>query len=123
MLSYILKAVIFIISLGLLFAWNRSTFSAEKYSSFFGMRAETTAAKSLVRGNIGGLYLSLFLMTCFFVFNSDWAYPLSVIAVAIVLGRLFSFYFDGYSKVILYAFFLEVISALILLLFSFSVVV
>lgn len=122
MLPYLLKILLVLISLGLLLAWFRATFNTSKYSSFVGLKLESPAAKSVVRGNVGGLYLSIFVMTCLFLLDEMWAYPLSIIVCTIIIGRLYSFYLDGYSKLMLHATAIEIVSAVILLLFVFSVI-
>ena len=122
MLTFLLKLILFTTSLGLLTAWYRATFSTKKFSSFLGLNINNTNAKSIVRGNIGGLYLSIFVMTVLFLFNPIWAYPLLTVVFAILFGRLVSFYFDGYSKLVAYATVIETFNAVILLLFSLDIV-
>ena len=117
MFFHLLKIFLFIVSTGLLFAWYRATFNTNKFSSFLGFKASSVVAKSIVRGNIGALYLSVFVMTSLLFLDQFWAYPLLIMALTIVIGRLVSFYFDGYSKMLLCVTVIESSCALVLLIF------
>lgn len=119
MTAYLLKILLLIISSSLLLVWLRLLLNTDSAMSNFGLSADHKNGKSVVRSNLGAVYLTVFIMTALFLSQSlYWAYPLLIIVFAIILGRLISFYLDGYSRLMIYAVAVEAASGVILILFT-----
>ena len=118
MISIFLKIILLLIACALLWVWIALNSNTSRWLSRMSLETTHKTGLGFARANLGALYLSVFVMTVLFLCTSiEWAYPLIVIVLAILLGRLIGFCLEESSKLLIYASLIEAVSLAILLLF------
>lgn len=123
LLSWLFKISLLAIA-GLLFIqWLLMIFRIERSLSVFGIQANNSSGHNMILGDIGGLMLGTSLMTFLFVLHSQlWMYPLMLMSLSVMLGRLISISQKGVNSIGVVGFALEFLGLMILLLFYFGAV-
>ena len=118
-----LKSVLVIVAIILIAQWLTMVFKIDKSLYLFGINVQGPSGHNIVLGNFGGIVLGIAVMTLLFVFQSAlWMYPLMLLALTVLLGRLISFAQLGLSSIGVIGSALEVLGIAILSLFASNLV-
>lgn len=121
--SLMLKSILVIVAIILLFQWLTMVFKIEKPLYLFGIELQGSPGHNMVLGNIGGIILGIAGMTLLFVFHSAlWMYPLMLLSLTVLLGRLISFSQKGLNSIGIIGSALEILGLVVLSLFASNLV-
>lgn len=122
-LSWLFKVALLAIAGLLLVQWLVLVFRIERSLNIFGIQANNASGHNMILGDIGGVMLGTSLMTLLFVVHSPlWMYPLMLMSISVMLGRIISIIQKGSSPIGVVGFALEMLGLMVLLLFASGVV-